>query len=146
MSSGSFPKARCELAAWLASRLTACTAKATSPSKGAASIDLRVAHTEDAADILAIYGPIVGSTAISFEEVVPTVEEMEQRILTTLQTYPYLVATRDSRVIGYAYASPHRARAAYRWAVDGTVYIASGERRAGVARRLYVALLPILAK
>lgn len=110
------------------------------------SIELRVARPEDAADVLAIYGPIVSSTAISFEEVVPTVEEMGQRILATLQNYPYLVATRDSRVIGYAYASQHRARAAYRWAVDVTVYIASSERRVGVGRRLYEALLPILAK
>jgi phosphinothricin acetyltransferase len=110
------------------------------------SIELRVAQSEDAAGILAIYGPIVSATAISFEEVVPAVDEMRQRILTTLQAYPYLVATRDSRVIGYAYASQHRARAAYRWAVDVTVYVADSERRAGVARSLYAALLPILVK
>lgn len=110
------------------------------------SIEIRDARPEDAAAIQAIYAPVVTGTAISFEEVPPTIEEMRQRIITTLQTYPYLVAERDGRLVGYAYASQHRARAAYRWAVDVTVYIADGERRSGVGRSLYAELLPILAK
>jgi phosphinothricin acetyltransferase len=109
-------------------------------------IEIRIAQPEDASEILAIYAPVVLGTAISFEEAPPTVEEIEQRILTTLQTYPYLVAIRDGRVAGYAYASQHRARAAYRWAVDVTVYIAENERRFGTGRSLYSTLLPILAR
>nr|GEX77212.1 phosphinothricin acetyltransferase [Tanacetum cinerariifolium] len=62
------------------------------------------------------------------------------------RTYPYLVAIRDGRVVGCAYASQHRARAAYRWAVDVTVYISEGERRTGVGCALYEALLPILVR
>lgn len=84
-------------------------------------IDIRVARPEDAEEIQIIYAPIVLNTAISFEEAVPSVEQMRERISTTLQTYPYLVAVREGRVVGYAYASQHRARAAYRWAVDVTV-------------------------
>lgn len=110
------------------------------------NIEIRVATPEDAASIQAIYAPIVKHTAISFEEIVPSVEEMSQRIITTLQTYPYLLAVQDDQVIGYAYASQHRARAAYRWAVDVTVYIAEDKRRAGVGRQLYEALLPILQR
>ncbi|MBD9499500.1 N-acetyltransferase family protein [Pseudomonas sp. PDM17] len=109
-------------------------------------IEIRQARPEDAPAVQLIYAPIVAGTAISFEEVPPTIEEMRQRIVSTLQNYPYLVAERDGRLVGYAYASQHRARAAYRWAVDVTVYIAEGERRAGVGRSLYAALLPILAK
>ncbi|MDF3862861.1 GNAT family N-acetyltransferase [Pseudomonas denitrificans (nom. rej.)] len=110
------------------------------------TIEIREARPEDAAAIQAIYAPVVTGTAISFEEVPPAVEEMRQRIVTTLRTYPYLVAERDGRLVGYAYASQHRARAAYRWAVDVTVYIADGERRSGVGRSLYSELLPILAR
>lgn len=110
------------------------------------TIEIRKARPEDAAAIQAIYAPIVAGTAISFEEVPPSIEEMRQRIVTTLRTYPYLVAERDGRLVGYAYASQHRARAAYRWAVDVTVYIADGERRSGVGRSLYAELLPILAR
>ncbi|MCP1647953.1 arsinothricin resistance N-acetyltransferase ArsN1 family B [Pseudomonas nitroreducens] len=109
-------------------------------------IEIRPARAEDAPAILAIYAPIVTTTAISFEEVPPTIEEMRQRIVTTLQAYPYLVALRDGRLAGYAYASQHRARAAYRWAVDVTLYIAQGERRTGIGRRLYAELLALLAR
>lgn len=86
------------------------------------------------------------NTAISFEEAVPSVEQMRERIATTLQTYPYLVAVQEGRVVGYAYASQHRARAAYRWAVDVTVYVAEGQRRSGVGRQLYDVLLPVLSR
>jgi len=110
------------------------------------SIEIRQARPEDAPAIQLIYAPIVAGTAISFEEVPPTIEEMRQRIVTTLQTYPYLVAIRDGRVVGYAYASQHRARAAYRWAVDVTIYIAESERRTGVGRSLYAELFPILSR
>jgi L-amino acid N-acyltransferase YncA len=110
------------------------------------TIDIRTARPEDAAAIQAIYAPVVVETAISFEDEPPSVEEMQQRIASTLQTYPYLVAIRDGRVVGYAYASQHRARAAYRWAVDVTVYISEGERRTGLGYALYEALLPILVR
>jgi phosphinothricin acetyltransferase len=83
-------------------------------------------------------------TAISFEEVAPSAEEMRQRIETTLHTYPYFVAVQQGQVVGYAYASQHRARAAYRWAVDVTVYVAEGQRRSGIGRQLYDVLLPVL--
>lgn len=109
-------------------------------------IEIRTARREDAASIQAIYAPVVAGTAISFEDTPPGVEEMQLRMAATLQTYPYLVAVRDGRVVGYAYASQHRARAAYRWAVDVTVYIGERERRTGVGLALYEALLPILAR
>ncbi len=105
---------------------------------------IRMANFSDAAAIQAIYAPIVEGTAISFEEVPPSVAEMEERIATTLEDYPYLVAERQGEVIGYAYASQHRARAAYRWSVDVTVYIADQAHRTGVGRALYSRLIPEL--
>lgn len=69
---------------------------------------------------------------------------MRGRILATLETYPYLVAEQEGVVIGYAYAGQHSARAAYRWAVDVTVYIAENARRKGVGRRMYATLLSML--
>lgn len=107
-------------------------------------LSIRTAVEADAAAIQRIYAPVVLDTAISFEEVPPTVEEMAQRIATTLKTYPYLVAEEDGVIKGYAYASQHRARPAYRWAVDVTVYIAESARRQGIARQLYETLLPML--
>jgi L-amino acid N-acyltransferase YncA len=105
---------------------------------------VRTAAATDATAIRAIYAPMVEHTVISFELEPPTVEEMAQRIESTLLKYPYLVAERDGYVVGYAYASQHRAREAYQWSVDVTVYVATEAHRSGIARRLYAHLLPIL--
>ena len=67
-------------------------------------IHIRVASEDDAEEILAIYAPYVIKTAITFEYEVPTLKEFRGRIRHTLQKYPYLVAVRDSEIIGYAYA------------------------------------------
>ncbi len=90
--------------------------------------DLRVATPDDAEDMAAIYAPFVRDTVISFETMVPDAAEMARRIAATLDTHPWLVAEEDERIIGYAYASPHRAREAYRWSCDVTVYLADGAR------------------
>lgn len=107
---------------------------------------IRVAIQSDATAIQTIYAPIVERTAISFEVDAPTVEEMANRIRSTLPTYPYLVAELDGQVIGYAYASQHRAREAYRFSVDITVYVDQRTRRSGVGRAVYEKLLPILKR
>jgi L-amino acid N-acyltransferase YncA len=105
---------------------------------------IRIATLADAAAIQAIYAPMVEHTTISFELEPPTVEQMAQRIEATLDQYPYLVAEQDGQVLGYAYASPHRAREAYQWSVDVTVYIDTHVHRGGIGRALYKCLLPIL--
>ncbi|WP_077145629.1 arsinothricin resistance N-acetyltransferase ArsN1 family B [Sphingopyxis sp. KK2] len=108
-------------------------------------MDVRQIVLGDAPAVQAIYAPYVTSTTISFEEVPPDVAEMERRIAAILLKYPYLVAEVDGQVVGYAYASEHRTRAAYRTSVDVTVYVAPGAQRSGVARRLYSSLLPTAA-
>jgi phosphinothricin acetyltransferase len=70
---------------------------------------------------------------------------MARRIEATSRDYPYLVAERDGVFAGYAYASQHRTRAAYRFSVDVTVYIAEAARRSGVGQALYAELLSNLA-
>lgn len=108
--------------------------------------DIRLANATDAAAVLAIYAPIVRDTAISFELVPPSVDEMLERIETTLTQFPWLVAEHDHDFLGYAYASQHRERAAYQWSVDVSVYVNEAARGKGVARALYSSLLRILAE
>jgi phosphinothricin acetyltransferase len=105
---------------------------------------LRCADPADAEGILAIYAPIVRDTSISFELEPPTPEEMQSRIVATVERLPWLVSESDGGIIGYAYASRHRERAAYRWSVDVSVYVAPSTRRSGLGRALYAALLGIL--
>jgi len=108
------------------------------------SATMRVALAEDAEAILAIYAPIVRETAISFEVEPPTQVEMHERIATTLRRLPWLVCEHQGEVLGYVYASPHRARAAYQWSVDVSVYIHATVRRTGMGRALYHALFELL--
>lgn len=105
---------------------------------------VRVASEDDAEVIAGIYAPYVLETAISFEETPPSPEEVAGRIAATLAFYPYLVFAEEGVVIGYAYAGAHRAREAYRWSADVTVYAASGMQRRGVGRTLYRVLLAAL--
>lgn len=106
---------------------------------------IRLASVEDAADIVAIYAPIVRHTAISFELEPPTTVVMQQRVAATLTHFPWLVYQRQDKVLGYVYASQHRTRAAYQWSVDVSVYIHPESRRAGVGRALYTVLFHLLA-
>ncbi len=109
-----------------------------------ASPFIRMAKPADAAQIQAIYAPLVRETAISFELEPPDVEEMRGRIAKITAQYPWLVCADGGEVMGYAYAGQHRERAAYQWAVDVTVYVRSDLRRKGVGRALYTALLGVL--
>ena len=112
---------------------------------GSDTVSLRAASAEDAARLREIYTPYVETTAISFETEVPTVAKMAERIERFSQAYPYLVAERDGRVVGYAYGSQHRARASYRFSCDVTIYVDPTVHRSGLGRVLYGALLPDLA-
>ena len=105
---------------------------------------IRCATGEDARGILAIYAPIVRETAISFELEPPSVEEMQSKIETTLVKLPWLVCETGAGILGYAYASKHRERAAYQWSVDVSVYVAESARGNGLGRKLYTPLFGIL--
>lgn len=105
---------------------------------------IREAIPDDAAQIQAIYAPIVSATTISFELEPPSVDDIRQRILHTAPKLPWLVCERDE-ILGYAYASQHRSRAAYQWSVDVSVYVHEQARRMHIGRALYTALFKILA-
>lgn len=108
-------------------------------------IHVRLAEPRDAAGVQAIYAPIVATTPISFEVEPPAVEEMARRMARTVPAHPWLVAEDEGQLAGYAYAGPHRSRAAYRWSVDVSAYVHPDWRRRGVGRSLYTALLAVLA-
>lgn len=105
---------------------------------------LRLARHTDAPALAAIYAPSVRGSAVSFEEHPPTASEMAARVAATVPRWPWLVAEVDGACVAYAYAGPHRVRAAYRWAVEVSVYAAPGHHRRGLGRRLYGTLLPLL--
>jgi L-amino acid N-acyltransferase YncA len=116
-----------------------------SPGVTPAPIAIRPADAARDADACArIYAPYVTDSVVSFEEVAPDAPEMAQRMRRLTAAYPWLVAERDSAVVGFAYASQHRERASYRWAADVTVYLDAVHHRRGIGRALYEALFELL--
>jgi phosphinothricin acetyltransferase len=104
---------------------------------------IRLASPDDATEVQAVYAPYC-HTPISFEAEPPGVEEMRGRLVKVLGEYPWLLCADGREVLGYAYATRHRERAAYRWSVDTSVYVRPGGQRRGVGRALYTSLLAVL--
>ena len=107
-------------------------------------IIIRNAVLTDASDILRIYAPIITDTCISFETEVPSIAEIKERIDKTTKNYPYLVCEIDNKIVGYAYGSKHRERAAYKYSTDVSVYVDSEYHRQGIGSALYQKLLNML--
>lgn len=125
-------------------------------------VTIRPATPADAEALLSIYAPYVEHTAITFEYTVPSVEEFHERIRHTLQHYPYLVAEKAINsdgtgshkpansqnlfeIVGYAYAGPLHARAAYAWSVETSIYVKKDKKNSGIGGALYTSLEKALA-
>ena len=117
-------------------------------SRARPAVRIRPASRTDVPGMLAIYAPVVAQTTVSYEEVPPDEEELARRLATTTERTPWIVGTEDGaageRVLGYAYAGPFRARAAYRWTVESALYVHEATRGRGLGRALYLALLDLL--
>lgn len=105
---------------------------------------IRRATVTDAEAIAAIYAPHCETSAVSFETVAPSADEMARRISRVGAERPWLVLDEGGSVAGYAYAGPHHERAAYGWAVSTSVYVSADHRRRGAGRALYAALFDML--
>ena len=101
---------------------------------------IREAIISDAEAMLAIYAPYVEQTAITFEYDVPTIDDFRQRLLKVQAKYPWIVAEEQGRIVGYAYASAFKERAAYQWAVVTSIYVDHNMKRCGIGRQLHEAL------
>ncbi len=108
-------------------------------------VAIRPVATADAEAVAAIYAPYVAETVITFEYDAPDAAEIARRIAAYTRTHPWLVAERDGRVIGYAYGSPYRTRAAYRWVAESGIYLAAEAQGGGIGTALYEVLCAALA-
>ena len=104
---------------------------------------IRDAREGDAAPIADIYNVHVRSTIVTFELDEVACVEMARRVADVrAHGLPWLVAVDDAgMVLGYAYASPWKARAAYARSVESSIYLHEDARGCGIGRRLYAALI-----
>lgn len=99
----------------------------------------------DAAFIAETYRPFVEDNWASFEHTAPAASDIKARLDAAGDLYPWLIAE-DEAALAYAYASPHRSRAAYVSSVDTTIYCAEQARGRGIGKTLYNALFDLLAQ
>lgn len=100
----------------------------------------------DAAACARIYAPYVDGAGTSFEERPPTPLEFAERIERVSAGYPWLLYERDGKVVGFAYATGHRARPAYRWAAETSIYVSPDHQGRGIGLELYRSLIDLLGR
>ncbi len=105
---------------------------------------IRRAEVRDAEAILEIYRPYVEKTAITFEESPPSLADMAAKIEKVGAVFPFIVFEEGGEILGYAYATRYRERAAYRWSLEDSVYVAEGAVGRGIGKALLSVLLELL--
>jgi L-amino acid N-acyltransferase YncA len=103
---------------------------------------VRDARDDDMAAVQAIYAHHVLHGTASFEEEPPSLAEMARRRADVLaRGLPYLVAEIGGHIAGYSYATPYRARSAYRFTIENSVYVDQARHRGGIGRALLTELI-----
>lgn len=102
---------------------------------------IRDASAADAARICEIYNDYVARSIATFEVEPVSARTMAERIAQVRERFPWIVLERDGQLAGYAYAAPWKARTAYRYTVESSVYVAEARRRSGVGDALMRRLL-----
>jgi L-amino acid N-acyltransferase YncA len=110
-------------------------------------LSIRPAAAGDIPAITRIYAHAVEHGTASFEVEPPDEGEMARRLRMLLDNgYPYLIAERSGKIAGYAYAGPYRARPAYRWSVEDSVYVAPDMQRQRIGAQLLAHLIEAAEK
>ncbi len=118
------------------------TGRRAADSGSATGIRIRDAGAADMGAVQRIYAHHVLHGLASFEEEPPTLAQMlERRADVLARGLPYLVAELEGTVVGYSYASPYRARSAYRYSLENSVYLDAGMAGRGIGRMLLAALI-----
>ena len=107
-------------------------------------VEIRTALPDDAHAIAAIYAWHVLNGRASFEEVPPTVDDMQARMRKVAEHgLPWLVALYRGVAVGYCYAAPYRPRPAYRFTLEESIYVDAGMTGHGIGSALMSRLIAL---
>lgn len=103
---------------------------------------IRQVRAEDYESIASIYNHYVSNTSITFEETTVTSTDIQNRVEKSRSTnLPWFVMEINGSIVGYAYASKWKERAAYRFSVESSVYVSEKYHGKGYGTLLYKELL-----
>jgi L-amino acid N-acyltransferase YncA len=107
----------------------------------APSLKARLAEPRDAPAIAEIYNQGIEDRTATFETQPRTAEAVEEVLATRTGRYPAVVIGDGHRVLGFAWTSEYRPRAAYAGVAEFTIYVARSARGQGVGRLALAALV-----
>lgn len=117
------------------------TAGSTDANEPVGECTVRPAREADFAGVCTLVNHYIEHTVINFRTEPQTRAEWVAEWTATRTSHPWLVALSDGAVVGIAYAGPWKARQAYAWCAEVTVYVAHDAQRRGIGRALYRRLL-----
>jgi L-amino acid N-acyltransferase YncA len=105
-------------------------------------VRVRPATPEDLPAIQGIYAHHVAHGFGSFEEEAPSVQELRRRYDDVVrQSFPYLAAELGDQIAGYGYCTLYRARSAYRYALEDSVYVRHDMAGRGIGKAILAGLI-----
>ena len=105
---------------------------------------IQIVSAPDLMEIQSIYAHHVLHGAGTFEEVPPSIEQMSGRHQAgTAAGFDWVVARDATGVLGYGYYGPFRARSAYDWTVEDSVYVREDVRGQGVGKAIVARILEL---
>ena len=105
-------------------------------------MNIRNANADDLPQIQAIYAYHVLHGTGSFENIPPSLEELNERFLANRAAgFAWVVAEGEGGILGYGYYGPFRARPAYNYTVEDSVYVREDVRGQGVGKALVADLV-----
>ncbi|MFT6334005.1 MAG: L-amino acid N-acyltransferase YncA [Saprospiraceae bacterium] len=107
---------------------------------------IRQAKISDASQIADIYNYYVLNTIITFEMLPISTAAMSEKIVNTMENYPWIVFEKNGEILGYAYVTEWKSRGAYKNSVESTVYLKPNQSGKGSGSALYVELISQLKK
>jgi len=107
---------------------------------------IRSVNFNDTAQIAEIYNYYISNSHSTFEIEEITASDIQKRIETIIENYPFLVAEEDGAILGYAYAAQYKSRCAYRSSTEISVYVRNNIRQRKVGTKLYEKLFEELFK
>lgn len=109
-------------------------------------LNIRAYRSEDASSVLEIYQYYILHGPYTFETGIPDKDEFSARLDAIAARFPFYILEQNHNIAGYAYACAHRERAAYRWAVETSIYLSNNFIGKGYGKTLYNTLLNTLTQ
>lgn len=118
--------------------------KPVPPEQPAFAFEIRDAVARDIPHMLEIYNHYVANSTVTFDEDALTLAEMRKKFAHVEElNYPWIVAVSPGNVIlGYAYVTPWKPKAAYRFTVENSIYLGPASTGKGLGTALMAELLP----